>query len=244
MRKPAFTTLLISTLIAAASAQDFGWAMRGEPQNPGDVAGFFPIGWACAEPGRGACAEPGRGAVNGNLFAYATFDYSMSIATSCNLSVSVRDMVTDKLVWWYTRGWEESLRGEGDDPAPPRSAGTAWDLSAHEVLPQLLKLGIAPGGPAAPDEFPVEEGGDALTLEILESEDGDFTVRINSEKLGGKVIAKEHKNDPQNRLSVLGYYRSPQNPRIAVVLREELSRRRGYASYYVIGCHLKSGFRR
>lgn len=231
-----FAGILSLGLAALAPAQDFGWAMRGEPEGPGDTPGFFPIGWACA--------EPGRGAVTGNLFAYATFDYSISIATSCNLSVSVRDMVTDKLVWWYTRGWEESLRGEGDEPAPPRSAGAAWDLSAYEVLPQMLKLGIVPGGPAAPDEFPVEEGGDALTLEILESEDGGFTVRINSEKLGSKVIAREHKSDPQNRLSVLGYYRSPKSPRVAVVLREELYSRWGYASYYVIGCHLKTGFRR
>lgn len=79
-------------------------------------------------------------------------------------------------------------------------------------------------------QFPLEEGGDALTLEIVETEEGGFTVRVNSEKLGSKVIARENKADPQNQLSVLRYYRSPKAPRIAVVLKEDLYRRWGYAS--------------
>lgn len=203
--------------------------MRTEPQNPGDAAGFFPIGWSS----------------DGRLFAYATFDYSISIAASSNFSVSVRDMATDKLAWWFTRGWEESLRGdESDPPPPPSSVGAAWDLSSGEVVPHLTKHGIVPGGPAVAGQFPLEEGGDALTLEIVEDEEGGFTVRVNSEKLGGKIIAKEHKGDPKNLLSVVGYYRSPKGARIAVVLREDLAHRWGYASYYVIGCHLRSGFRK
>ncbi len=231
-----FAAILSLVLAAAAPAQDFGWAMRAEPQNPGAAAGFFPIGWACAEPGRGAS--------DGRLFAYATFDLSLSIAVSSNLSVFVRDMETDKLAWWYTRGWEESLRGEGDEPQPPRSIGAAWDRSQSEAAPHLARHGIVPGGPAAPGRFPVEEGGDALTLEIEENGEGGFTVRVNSEKLGSKVITRENKADPQNQLSVLGYYRSPKGPRIAVVLKEDLHSRWGYANYHVIGCHLKSGFRK
>jgi hypothetical protein len=221
--------LFLTAASAAAPAQDFGWAMRAKPQNPGEAAGFFPIGWTS----------------DGRLFAYATFDYSISIATSCNLSVSVRDMATDKLAWWFTRGWEESLRGdESDPPPPPGSAGAAWEQVADEIVPHLRKYGITPGGPAMAGQFPLEEGGDALTLEIEENGDGGFTVRVNSEKLGSKVIARENKADPQNRLSVLGYYRSPNGPRLAVVLREDLYSRWGYASYSVIGCHLKSGFRK
>jgi hypothetical protein len=224
-----FTAILSLTFAALAPAQDYGWAMRAKPQSPGEASGFFPIGWSA----------------DGRLFAYATFDYSISVAASSNLSVSVRDMVTDKVVWWFTRGWKESLRGdESDPPPPPGSAGVAWEQVADEIVPHLRKYGIAPGGPAMAGQFPLEEGGDALTLEIEENGDGGFTVRVNSEKLGSKVIARENKADTQNRLSVLGYYRSPQGPRLAVVLREDLYNRWGYSNYYVIGCHLKSGFRK
>lgn len=229
MKSLLFILVTLAYVSFMAPAQDYSWAMREVPQNPGDAAGFFPIGWS----------------VNGNLFAYATFDYSISIATSCNLSVSVRDMATDKLVWWFTRGWEESLRGDqSDPPPPPSSAGSAWNQAAEEVAPQLQKHGIVPGGQAEPGQFPLEEDGDVLTLEIEENQEGGFTVRINSEKLGSKVIAKENKADPLNQLSVVGYFRSPASPRIAVVLKEDLYSRWGYASYHVIGCHLKSGFKK
>lgn len=229
MKRLVPLALLLMAFSSACLSQDFGWAMRGEPQNPGDAPGFFPIGWS----------------VNGNLFAYATFDYSICIATSSNLSVSVRDMVTDKLIWWFTRGWEESLRGdESDPPPPPHSAGAAWRQASEEVVPQLKKHGIVPGGPAMAGQFPLEEDGDDLTLEIVEDQEGGFTVRVNSERLGSKVIARENKADPLNQLSVLGYFRSPNSPRIAVVLKEDLYSRWGYSNYFVIGCHLRSGFRK
>lgn len=200
-------------------AQDFGWAA--------DDSTFFPIGWT----------------KDGTLFAYGSFGYSIMISNQSYIHIAVQNVITDEVVWGFSKNWDEGNVGEGSsEPSAPRSSGEAWELVSVIVEEQLSQFKIKTGGAGEPAKFPLHNG-DELSVEIVELKGDNYEVRAVSWNLGVKTIFKSVKSSIGNELSLLGYFPNPDGSRIAVILQE-----RGFSTpfpaYYVIGCHLRVGFKK
>lgn len=101
-------------------------------------------------------------------------------------------------------------------------------------------MGILPdSGPIS--TFPYGDR-DEITMEIPMTGETGFSLKAHSRKLGVKTIFTGKKY-PDCELALLGYFPSPGGLRMAMVIEENLSPM-SYSNYHVVGCNLKTGFRK
>lgn len=214
------------------------------PQEQLIVEEFYPIGWSkdgkfayYAEPGDEAC-----GCYFGQLF--------------------ILDLVNDKVLWSFDyNGLDHQDEEEKNEP---KSINDLWRRNRKLFSDKLREHNIVPQGRFAFLSFPINYNGDQLKpdLKIKENTNeetryynGIIQARLDliSRRQGKKTIfedtyitgKKEFEASPLD-LKVLGYLKSPFEPRIAVMMIEV---NRGYEGpphtthIQIVGASLASGFK-
>lgn len=191
------------------------------PFDPGIDTGFFPIAWSA----------------EGN-FAYGWYTESYAGPLSCQLSLAAQDLETDTLLWNFDKTWQQSPE-RGKRAPCPGTAAAAWKEASANALKKLGSIGITPSKTSPMRKFPIVLAEDQLTVELSRADQG-YTVTAISRARGTKIIAAGLTSSC-DQPSVEGYFLSPGEPRIAVLLKwsAELP---FCPSYQVIGAHLRTGF--
>ena len=198
---------------------------------------FYPIGWSkdgkfayYTEPGDEAC---------GCYFA----------------KLFIVDTVSDKVLWSF-----EYSGLDDEDPEKPkyRAITDLWRKNRQLFSDKLNQYGIVALARPALLTFPINHAGDRLSTGIKIEEETDeekrnysvvkkATLRMTSTRSGAKTIYEEvHPEYGPLTVEVLGYLRSPYEPRVAVVLAEVW---RGYEGpphtthLKVVGASLTAGFK-
>jgi hypothetical protein len=214
--------------------RDYGWETL-------ITEGFYPIGWSkdgkfayYSEPGDEAC---------GCYFA----------------KLVILDLRNDKVLWSFDYNGLD--RGDGGRKGEPKSINDLWRKNRKLFSDKLREHNIVPQGQFALLSFPINYDGDQLTTELKIKENKDeetrpygivsqATLQLVSNRSGKKTVLDktfDKETDPQPlEMKVLGYTKSPFEPRIAVVLIEV---HRGYEGpphtthIRVVGSSLSSGFK-
>jgi hypothetical protein len=196
---------------------------------------LFPIGWSkdgklayYTEPGDEAC---------GCYFA----------------ELFITDLVNDKVLWSF----EYSGYDDQDNPKY-RGMRDLWGKNRKLFSDKLNQYGIIPQRPFALLRFPINHAGDQLTttLKIEEEKDQEkrhyslvkkAELQINSRRGGAKTVYQEaYPEYGPLDVKVLGYLKSPYEPRVAVIVAEVW---RGYEGpphvtcLKVVGSSLATGFK-
>lgn len=203
---------------------------------------FYPIGWS----------------KDGN-FAY----YVEPVDEDCGCyfaNLVILNLKTDKVLWAFEHrgdGTEEDMKA-----GKPYSLITLWRANRKLFSDKLREHNIEPQGRAALLSFPANYRGDILTADFKAErqpglgEDariygvvGKLTLHLNSKRSGKKTIL-EHSYKPDDLLplyvGMVGYVKSPFEPRIAVILMEIV---RGWegppntGSVKIVGANLATGFK-
>jgi hypothetical protein len=211
------------------------------PQEQLIIEEFYPIGWSkdgkfayYSEPGDEAC---------GCYFA----------------KLVILDLRNDKVVWSFDyNGLDENDEGR---KGAPKSINDLWRTNRKLFSDKLREHNIVAQRPFNLLLFPISQEGDQLSadLKIKENKDEETrlygivsqaTLQLISKRNGKKTILDKtygKETDPQPLdLKVLGYTKSPFEPRIAVVLIEV---QRGYEGpphtthIRIAGSSLSSGFK-
>jgi hypothetical protein len=213
---------------------DYGWETL-------ITEGFYPIGWSkdgkfayYSEPGDEAC---------GCYFA----------------KLVILDLVSDKVLWSFDYNGLD--KGDEGRKGAPRSINDLWRTNRKLFSDKLREHNIVPQRPFSLLLFPINQAGDQLTTELKIKENRDeetrpysivsqATLQLISKRNGKKTILDKtygKETDPQPlNLKVLGYTKSPFEPRIAVVMIEV---QRGYEGpphtthIKIVGSSLSSGFK-
>jgi hypothetical protein len=201
---------------------------------------FYPIGWS----------------KSGN-FAY----YTEPVDEACGCyyaNLYILDLKSDKVLWKFEHQGDdfESAKAEGK----PYSFATMWRANQKLFNGKLREYGIEPQGPTALLSFPARYNGDIITADFQTKEKeglgdqglygvvGSMTLQLNSKRNGKKAVLDYTYKEEGIPLYVgmLGYVKSPFEPRIAVILIEIV---RGYegppnvGSVMITGASLQSGFK-
>jgi hypothetical protein len=203
---------------------------------------FYPIGWS----------------KNGN-FAY----YAEPVDEACGCyfaKLFILDLKTDKVLWKFEH--QGDSMEEDRKAGKPYSFATLWRANQKLFSDKLREHGIEPQWRTALLAFPATHQGDRLTAAFkaeeragldedarLYGEIGHLDLKLNSRRSGSKtVLDYTYKQGDALPLDVglLGYIKSPYEPRIAVVLMEIY---RGWegpphtGTVMIAGAHLETGFR-
>jgi hypothetical protein len=205
------------------------------PQEELITENLYPIGWSkdgkfayYTEPGDEAC---------GCYFA----------------RLYIIDLVNDKVLWSF------DYDGYDDQDNPKyRAMRDLWRKNRKLFSDKLNQYGIIPQRPFTLLRFPINHAGDQLTtnLKIEEEKDQEkrfyslikkATLQINSQRGGRKTIYEEaYPEYGPLDMKVLGYLKSPYEPRVAVIAIKVL---RGYEGpphtthILVAGASLTTGFK-
>jgi hypothetical protein len=214
--------------------RDYGWETL-------ITEGFYPIGWS----------KDGK-------FAY----YSEPGDEACDCyfaKLIILDLVSDKVLWSFDYD-SGNAEGEGRKN-PPTTITTLWKEKRKLFSDKLREHNIVPQRPFSLLLFPIKQAGDQLTTELKIKENKDeetrlygivnqATLQLISRRNGKKTILDktyDTETDPSPLdLKVLGYTKSPFEPRIAVVMIEI---HRGYEGpphtthIKIVGSSLSSGFK-
>ena len=233
--------LMLGGLIRRRFPEYYNRAFHGEALITEE---FYPIGWSkdgkfayYAEPGDEAC-----GCYFGQLF--------------------ILDLVNDKVLWSFDYN---GLDHQGEDEKnAPKSINDLWRTNRKLFSDKLREYDIVPQGRFAFLSFPVIYNGDQLRpdLKIKENKNqetsyymGVLQARLDliSRRQGKKTVfektystGKEDSEAAPLELKVLGYVKSPFEPRVAVVMIEIW---RGYEGpphttrVKIVGSSLTSGFK-
>ena len=202
------------------------------------VERFYPIGWASdgkfayyVEPGDEAC---------GCYFA----------------KLIIKDLKTDAVLWQFD--YDSSDLEDTMKARTPQSLAALWRYKRDLFNSKLREHNIKAQGAFALQSFPLNYEGDQLTTDLKTKETGqdqaygiisNAVLQLSSKRKGKKTIfEKTYKEDDPMPLDmkVLGYLKSPFEPRIAVVLVDVL---RGYEGpphvthVQIIGSSLDTGFK-
>jgi hypothetical protein len=214
--------------------RDYGWETL-------ITEGFYPIGWSkdgkfayYSEPGDEAC---------GCYFA----------------KLVILDLVSDKVLWSFDYNGLD--KGDEGRKGEPKSINDLWRTNRKLFSEKLREHNIVPQRPFNLLLFPINQVGDQLTTELKIKENKDeetrpygivnqATLQLISKQNGKKTILDKtygKETDPQPlEMKVLGYLKSPFEPRIAVMLIEI---QRGYEGpphtthIKIVGSSLSSGFK-
>lgn len=210
---------------------------RSFPQEALIIENFFPIGWSkdgkfayYIEPGDEAC---------GCYFA----------------KLFITDLVNDKVLWSFEYDGQEEV-----DPDKPkyRAIADLWRKNRKAFSEKLNQYGIIPQRPFALLSFPINHAGDQLRTNLKIEEETDeekrlysgvkkATLEINSRRGGTKSVYQTANAEygPLD-VKVLGYLKSPYQPRVAVIMIEVW---RGYegpphvTNVKIAGASLTTGFK-
>jgi hypothetical protein len=183
---------------------------------------FFPIGFSS----------------DGNKFAYGWFEITQMISNGSAISIKVQDLVTDKIIYQFREDWDEGNVGPEAAGYYPTDAKEAWDHIAEEVNKKFAKLDIRGG--AGEGVLPLPVGDLGLNVEIREGEgEPGYGIIAYSENLGEKMI--HYSPDMYiGDMQIVGYVWNPSGTRIGVIMNTITGT--PYSDYWVIGCHVSSGF--
>jgi hypothetical protein len=207
-----------------------------------DVEGFYPIGWS----------------KDGN-FAY----YAEPVDEACGCyfaKLFIYDLRNDKLLWKFEYEGDtiEDDRREGK----PYSLNTLWRANHKLFSGKLREYGIEPRVDSSLLTFPATYAGDRLTADFKTKEKegrsddqrlygnvGKLMLQLNSQRNGRKTVL-DYSYTGEDGLplyvGLLGYVKSPFEPRIAVIMVEIY---RGYegppntGTVKIAGAHLATGFK-
>lgn len=209
---------------------------KGFPQHALITENLYPIGWSkdgkfayYTEPGDEAC---------GCYFA----------------KLFITDLVNDKVLWSF------DYNGLDDDTERPkyRAMRDLWRKNRKLFSDKLNQYGIIPQRPFSLLMFPINHAGDQLSanLKIEEEKDEEkrhysiikkATLQVGSRRGGTKTVYEEsHPEYGPLEIKVLGYLKSPYEPRVAVIIIEVW---RGYEGpphvthIKVAGSSLTTGFK-
>ena len=186
---------------------------------------------------------------NGKILAYRAYFLSNAISRHSYFNLEATDIVSDKVVWNFSKSWDDGNEGEGATitERSPDSGEEAWQGVSEEVLIGLSKLGINalsdPSFNQPYSVFPFQLKEDEFAVALSESEeDNSYKIVVTSKQKGTKTVFTKQKGEGEIiQVDVLGYFMNPQKDRIAIVFRE-ISFSANSSSYYVTGCELYSGF--
>ena len=212
-------------------------------QRPGEDFGtesFYPIGWS-KEGKFGYYVEP------------------VDEACGCYFAkLFILDLKTDKVLWQFN--YESESLEEEKKAGRPYSLNTLWQANRKLFSDKLRENDIAPQERFNLLEFPINHKGDLLTahLETKEKEDAgaearlygivnSVTLQLSSKRNGKKTILDQpYLEVLPLYVGVVGYVKSPFEPRIAVILMEI---HRGYegpphvGEVKIVGASLEAGFK-
>jgi hypothetical protein len=178
---------------------------------------------------------------DGNQFAYGWFEVTHMISNASTISIVVRDLRTDKVIYEKKKEWDEGNVGPEDAGWYPSDAKRAWEVIEKEVNKKFVELDIRGGAGAGVLPFPVGDLGLNVEVSEFEAEPG-YGVYAFSENLGEKMISSGSDIDDIDLLSVKGYVWNPAEIRIGVIMYR--ASYGPWSHYYVIGCHTSSGFKK
>ncbi len=191
---------------------------------PNEANAFFPIGFSG----------------DGSLFAYGWFETTGMISNGSAITIKVQNLVTDNVLYEKKKDWDEGNVGPEDAGYYPKDAEKAWELVAGEVNKKFVQLDIWGGAGAGVLPFPLGDLGLYVEIREFEGEPG-YGVYAVSEELGEKMISSSG-NSYIEEISVEGFVWNPEGTRIGVIMHEISGA--PYSTYWVIGCHVSSGFRK
>jgi hypothetical protein len=202
---------------------------------------FYPIGWS----------------KNGN-FAY----YIEPVDEACGCyfaKLVILDLKSDKVLWEFEH--QGDFIDDDKKAGKPYSLSTMWRANRKLFSGKLREYGIEPQGATRLFTFPATYEGDRLTADFKArwreglGEDariygvvGHLSLQLNSQQKGKKTVLDYTYADEAIPLYVgmLGYVKSPFEPRIAVILMEI---HRGWegppnvGNVKIVGAHLATGFK-
>jgi hypothetical protein len=203
--------------------------------------GFYPIGWS----------KDGK-------FAY----YSEPADEACGCyfaKLVILDLRNDKVLWSFDyNGMDEQNE---DEKNVPKSINDLWRRNRKLFSDKLREHNIVAQRPFNLLLFPINQAGDQLRADLAIKENKDeetrlygivsqATLQLISKRNGKKTILDkkyDSEDDPQPlEMKVMGYTKSPFEPRIAVLLIEV---HRGYEGpphtthIKIVGSSLSSGFK-
>lgn len=159
----------------------------------------------------------------------------------------VQDMVSDKVLWEYKHDSEDLA-----SPGSLKDIGEVWQAKGPELEARLRSFGIERTGAVLQ---PLSPRLDAVFRTTALPEDrsrfgfaylSSYEIEMRSSQ-GAKTIFKSGPLEPGPlRVSSPGYFASPFEDRVAVIVQETW---RGWegpphtARFRLVGCHLKTGWR-
>jgi hypothetical protein len=231
------TKLRLDGLIRRRFPNFYGKAF---PQEQLIIEEFYPVGWSkdgkfayYAEPGDEAC-----GCYFGQLF--------------------ILDLKNDRVLWSFDYNGLDDQSQEQKNA--PKSINDLWGRNRKLFSDKLREHQIVPQGRFALLSFPINYDGDQLRTDLKIKENKNEETRyysgvleaqlqLISKRNGKKTVFENTYGTDQDatplELKVLGYLKSPFEPRIAVMLTEI---HRGYEGpphtthIKIVGSSLSSGF--
>jgi hypothetical protein len=207
------------------------------PQEALIIEEFYPIGWS----------KDGK-------FAYYT--EPADEACGCYFAeLSIVDTVSDKVLWSFEYS---GLDEENPDKPKYKAITDLWAKNRKLFSAKLNQYGIVALARPALLTFPINHAGDQLGTDLKIEEETDqekrlystvkkATLRLTSRRSGAKTVYEEaHPEYGPLTVRVLGYLKSPYEPRVAVVMIEAW---RGYEGpphvtrIKVAGASLTAGFK-
>jgi hypothetical protein len=202
---------------------------------------FYPIGWS----------RDGK-------FAY----YLEPVDEACGCyfaKLYILDLKTDKVLWSFD--YDSEAIDEAKQQGKPHSLDTLWAVNHELFSDKLREYAIEPQVRFGLLFFPANNKGELLraTLRTKEKKGlteeerpygiiGKATLQLNSSRRGKKtVLDHSYGKSLPLHVGLLGYVKSPFEPRIAVVLMRIM---RGYEGpphtgrVQIVGASLEGGFKR
>ena len=208
-----FTYIVILFSLSASTCLAYDGPAKG---------GFFPIGWS----------------EKGDIFAYGYYVGSELSPDVAQMVVVIQNMVTDSILWQYSKIWEQTNIGGEGDTFLPNSANDAWRQIAEIVNKQLAYYEVKQGMSIFnsfpyPDTFDAElrhfhlEPGYGLYIKLIDGKEKMITTY--GEELFGKTDG-----------IIKGFVWGPNKNRIAVIVWIDLEH---FDEFQAVGCHMKVGFK-
>jgi hypothetical protein len=175
------------------------------------IENFYPVGWS----------KDGK-------FAY----YTEPVDEACDCyfgNLVIVDLKNDAIIWHFDYTSDEPEEGK----KKPRSLGALWNANRQLFSTKLSENNIKPYRAVCVLPFPISYKTDRLTLALsferkpMSEEDriyGDISrVRVEvTSKQNGKKSVFDH-NYPEAKplyIGMIGYLKSPLEPRVAIILVE------------------------
>jgi hypothetical protein len=236
----AFYNRPVELKLQAAAGRTFGSYHKQYPGQAFYTENFYPIGWS----------------KDGN-FAYYIEPFDE--ACGCYFAkLLIVDLKTDKVLWKFEH--EGDSLEEDKAAGKPYSLATLWRANRKLFSQKLREHRIEAQGPNRLLSFPATYAGDVVTADFKTKEReglgdqgiygvvGNINLQLNSKRNGKKTVLDYTYTEEGIPLYVglLGYVKSPFEPRIAVIMIEII---RGYEGppnvglINIAGAHLATGFK-